>query len=55
MNSKFFLYHYPFAIPLGLRTLLRLAAVVALLAQLPVGAEIGSGWKPDSSRSMFAE
>jgi flagellar L-ring protein precursor FlgH len=54
---KFSLLQYPFAIPWGLRTLLRIAAAILLLAQLPwpVGAEIGSVWKADSSRSMFAD
>jgi flagellar L-ring protein precursor FlgH len=55
MNSKFSLFQYPFAVPLSLRTLLRLAAAVVLLAQLPVEAEIGSVWKADSSRSMFSD
>ena len=54
-SPAFSLLQYPFAIPLGLRNLLRLAAVMVLLAQLPVQAEGGSVWKADSSRSMFAD
>jgi len=54
-GPAFSLLQYPFAIPLGLRNLLRLAAVMILLAQLPAQAEGGSVWKADSSRSMFAD
>jgi flagellar L-ring protein FlgH len=54
---KFSLWHYPFAVPVSLRALLRLAALVLALAQfsLEVRAEMGSLWKADSARSMFAD
>ena len=41
-SRAFSLLQYPFAIPLGLRNLLRLAAVMVLLAQVPAQAEGGS-------------
>src|SRR5215207_11402895 len=56
-REKFSLWHYPFAVPLSLRALLRLATAVILLL-LPsflLHAEMGSVWKTDSSRSMFAD
>lgn len=55
--GKFSLWQYPFAVPAGLRSLLRLAAAVLLLLLPATGvqAEGGSLWKHDSSRSMFAD
>lgn len=56
---RFSLLHYPFAVPAGLRTLLRLAAVATFLGQavLPAGAGAANGsiWPSDSTRSMFAD
>lgn len=54
------LWQYPFAVPAGLRTLMRLAAAAVVLAAGlsvtgGVRAEIGSVWKADTSRSMFAD
>jgi flagellar L-ring protein precursor FlgH len=53
----FSVWHYPFAVPLGLRTLCRVAAMVLVAGglTLPAPAETGSLWKGDTARSMFAD
>src|SRR5689334_8511186 len=54
---RFSLWQFPFAVPTALHALLRLASVVVLLLvpALAARAEMGSLWKADSSRSMFAD
>lgn len=48
--------YHPFALPPGLRVLHRLAAAVMIFAVAGAArAEMGSLWKADSSRSMFAD
>lgn len=54
-TRRFSLFQFPFAVPSSLRTLLRLAAAIVILAQWPAQASPGSLWKAEASRSMFAD
>jgi hypothetical protein len=50
-DSEFSILKFPFAIPSSLRVLLRLAACLALFAQICAEASPRSLWKEDHSRS----
>ncbi len=54
---RFTVWSFAFAVPSGLRMLQRLAGAIALLALAggAARAEVGSLWKADGSRSMFAD